>query len=87
MQACGFVFGGGYEVGSVEGELEVGYLHAVFVGGGVIEAVAGLGVYNMLVWLVDGRGRKGWRCLGGKGYLCVVLAYATVFVPGYYVAA
>ena len=42
MQACGFVFGGGYEVGSVERELEVGYLHAVFVGGGVVEAVAGL---------------------------------------------
>ena len=58
MQACGFVFGGGYEVGSVEGELEVGYLHAVFVGGGVVEAVAGLGVYNILVWLSEGRGGK-----------------------------
>ena len=49
MQAGGFVFGGGYEVGAVEGELEVGYLHAVFVGGGVVEAFAGLGGCEVLV--------------------------------------
>ena len=55
MQACGFVFGGGYEVGSVEGELEVGYLHAVFVGGGVVEAIAGLKVYEVLLWLDERR--------------------------------
>lgn len=42
METGGFVFGGRYEVGSVEGELEVGYLHGVFVGGGVVEAFAGL---------------------------------------------
>ncbi len=57
MQACGFVFGGGYEVGSVEGKLEVGYLHAVFVGGGIVEAVAGLGVYEALVYLVERKER------------------------------
>ena len=54
MQACGFVFGGGYEVGSVEGELEVGYLHAVFVGRGVVEAFAGLGDWwgvSMIGWV------------------------------------
>ena len=56
MQARGFVFGGGYEVGSVEGELEVGYLHAVFVGGGVVEAFAGLERGGeVLVWLVEWR--------------------------------
>ena len=57
MEPGGFVFGGGYEVGSVEGKLEVGYLHAVFVGGGVVEAVAGLGVRGVLVWL-DERGQR-----------------------------
>ena len=57
VQTCGFVFGGGYEVGSVEGELEVGYLHSIFVGGGVVEALAGLEVCGLLVWLA-------WK--GGK---------------------
>ena len=57
MQACSFIFGGGYEVGSVEGELEVGYLHAVFVGWGVVEAIAGLGVYEVLLWLDERRQR------------------------------
>ena len=49
MEARGFVFGGGYEVGSVEGELEVGYGHGVFVRGGVVEAFACLEVCGRLV--------------------------------------
>lgn len=39
---CGFVFGGGDEVGAVGGHLEVCDLHAVFVGGLVDEEFAGL---------------------------------------------
>ena len=38
----GLVFGGGDEVGAVGGHLEVGDLHAVFVGGLVDEEFAGL---------------------------------------------
>ena len=61
--------------------MEVGYGHGVFVRGGVVEAFACLGVLHCVSVIVRARG------LGGKGYLCVVLAYATVFVSGDYVAA
>lgn len=42
-QLGGFVLGGGEEVGTVGGGLDVGYLHAVFVGGEGVEQLAGLG--------------------------------------------
>lgn len=40
---CGFVFGGGYEVGAVRGPLEIGDLHAVFMGCKTIDELAALG--------------------------------------------
>ena len=64
MQAGGFVFGGGEEVGPVEGELEVGYGHGVFVCGGVVEAFACLEVQGLLVWVVEGE-----RKVSGDGSL------------------
>ena len=55
---CGFVFGGGNEVGAVGGHLEVGDLHAVFMCGLVDQEFARLQAIIRLLLCTCKRGRE-----------------------------
>ena len=69
----GFVFGGGDEVGAVGGHLEVGDLHAIFVGGLVDDEFARLEGFDS--------GSAIFEYMRRGTHLCVVLTHGPILVP------